>query len=238
MRIAHWLAEFRQDMTFASRQLRRSPSFTLVAVLTLALGIGANSAIFALVDATLLRPLPVPDADRLVMMWERSKTSARGLVAPLNLIDWRDRSRTFESMAGAGPGVGGMVMSGAGGTTETVPRQWVTVGFFDVLGVRPIAGRTFLPSDESQRANVVVMAEGFWRTHFNADPAIAGREIRFDGTPYTVVGVVPDESQLLGRTGIWAMAPIARVPALRTAYGLRAIGRLKPGVTIEAADRM
>jgi putative ABC transport system permease protein len=235
MRIAHWLAEFRQDMTFASRQLRRSPSFTLVAVLTLALGIGANSAIFALVDATLLRPLPVPDADRLVMMWERSKTSARGLVAPLNLIDWRDRNRTFESMAGAGPGVGGMVMSGAGGTTETVPRQWVTVGFFDVLGVRPIAGRTFLPSDESQRANVVVMAEGFWRTHFNADPAIAGREIRFDGTPYTVVGVVPDESQLLGRTGIWAMAPIARVPALRTAYGLRAIGRLKPGVTIEAA---
>jgi putative ABC transport system permease protein len=235
MRIAHWLAEFRQDMTFASRQLRRSPSFTLVAVLTLALGIGANSAIFALVDATLLRPLPVPGADRLVMMWERSKTSARGLVAPLNLIDWRDRNRTFESMAGAGPGVGGMVMSGADGTTETVPRQWVTVGFFDVLGVRPIAGRTFLPSDESQRANVVVMAEGFWRTHFNADPAIAGREIRFDGTPYTVVGVVPDESQLLGRTGIWAMAPIARVPALRTAYGLRAIGRLKPGVTIEAA---
>jgi putative ABC transport system permease protein len=235
MRIAHRLAEFRQDMTFASRQLRRSPSFTLVAVLTLSLGIGANSAIFALVDATLLRPLPVPGADRLVMMWERSKTSARGLVAPLNLIDWRDRNRTFESMAGAGPGVGGMVMSGAGGTTETVPRQWVTVGFFDVLGVRPIAGRTFLPSDESQRANVVVMAEGFWRTHFNADPAIAGREIRFDGTPYTVVGVVPDESQLLGRTGIWAMAPIARVPALRTAYGLRAIGRLKPGVTIEAA---
>jgi putative ABC transport system permease protein len=235
MRIARWLAEFRQDVTFASRQLRRSPSFALVAALTRALGIGANSAIFALVDATLLRPLPVPGADRLVMMWERSRTSARGLVAPLNLIDWRDRTRTFESMAGAGPGVGGMVMSGADGTTETVPRQWVTVGFFDVLGVRAIAGRTFLPSDESQRANVVVMAEGFWRTHFNADPAIAGRDIRFDGTPYTVVGVVPDESQLLGKTGIWAMVPIARVPALRTAYGLRAIGRLKSGVTIEAA---
>ena len=140
MRIARWLAEFRQDVTFASRQLRRSPSFTLVAALTLALGIGANSAIFALVDATLLRPLPVPGADRLVMMWERSRTSARGLVAPLNLVDWRDRTRTFESMAGASPGVGGMVMSAADGTTETVPRQWVTVGFFDVLGVRAHRG--------------------------------------------------------------------------------------------------
>jgi putative ABC transport system permease protein len=235
MRIARSLAEFRQDVTFASRQLRRSPSFTLVAALTLALGIGANSAIFALVDATLLRPLPVPGADRLVMMWERSRTSARGGVSPLNLLDWRERNHTFESMAGASPGVGGMVMSAADGSTETVPRQWVTVGFFDVLGVRAIAGRTFLPSDESQRANVVVMAEGFWRTHFNADPAIAGREIRFDGTPYTVVGVVPDESQLLGKTGIWAMVPIVRRPELRTAYGLRAIGRLKTGVTLEAA---
>ena len=189
------------------------PGFTAAAVGTLALGIGANSAMFALVDATLLRPLPVPGADRLVMMWERSRTSARGPVSPLNLADWRERSRTFESMAGASPGVGGMVMSGSAGTTETVPRQWVTAGFFDVLGVRAIAGRTFLPSDESQRANVVVMAEGFWRTRFNADPAIAGREIRFDGTPFTVVGVVADESQLLGQTGIWAMVPIVRRPA-------------------------
>ena len=126
-------------------------------------------------------------------------------------------------------------MSGSDGTSETVPRQWVTAGFFDVLGVSPIAGRTFLPTDESQRANVVVMAEGLWRTHFGADPAIVGRDIRFDGVPYTVVGVAPDESQLLGRTGIWAMVPIVRRPELRTAYGLRAIGRLKPGVTIEAA---
>ncbi|MGH9311393.1 MAG: ABC transporter permease, partial [Vicinamibacterales bacterium] len=236
MPVARWLTEFMQDVTFASRQLRRSPSFTLVAALTLALGIGANSAIFALVDRTLLRPLPVPGADRLVMMWERSRASARGPVSPLNLLDWRDRSRTFESMAGASPGVGGMVMGGADGTTETVPRQWVTAGFFDVLGVGPVAGRTFLPSDESQRANVVVMAEGLWRTRFNADPGVVGRDIRFDGTPYTVVGVVPDTSQLLGNTDIWAMVPIARVPALRTAYGLRAIGRLKPGVAIEAAQ--
>jgi putative ABC transport system permease protein len=235
MRITRWLAALRQDLVFASRQLRRSPSFTLVAALTLALGIGANSAIFALVDATLLRPLPAPDADRLVMLWERNRTSVRGPVSPLNLVDWRDRTRTFTAMAGASPGVGGMVMSGTDGTSETVPRQWVTAGFFDVLGVRPLVGRTFLPTDESQRANVVVMTEGLWRSHFAADPAIVGRDIRFDGVPYTVVGVVPDESQLLGKTGIWAMVPIVRRPELRTAYGLRAIGRVKPGVAIAAA---
>src|SRR5688500_648675 len=170
MRLTRWMTVFRQDLVFASRQLRRSPSFTLVAALTLALGIGANSAVFALVDATLLRPLPVPDADRLVMLWERNRTSVRGPVSPLNLVDWRDRTRTFTAMAGASPGVGGMVMSGTDGTSETVPRQWVTAGFFDVLGVSPIVGRTFLPTDENQRANVVVMAEGLWRTHFGADP--------------------------------------------------------------------
>ena len=116
MRITRWLAAFRLDLVFASRQLRRSPSFTLVAALTLALGIGANSAIFALVDATLLRPLPVPGADRLVMLWERSRTSVRGPVSPLNLVDWRDRTRTFTAMAGASPGVGGMaVISACGG---------------------------------------------------------------------------------------------------------------------------
>ena len=124
-----------QDLKYAFRQLRNSPSFTVVAALTLALGIGANSAIFALVDATLLRPLPYRDPERLVAIWENSATTARSYVSPLNMLDWNTRSRTFEKIAGFTPVVGGMVMAGADGQAETVSWQWVTAGVFDVLGV-------------------------------------------------------------------------------------------------------
>jgi putative ABC transport system permease protein len=225
-----------QDVRYALRVLRQSPGFTAVAAFTLALGIGANSAIFALVDATLLRPLPFPDPERLVMVWERSATSRRSNVAPLNLFDWNERSRTFDLMAGFVPNVGGMVMAGADGTPETVPRQWALAGFFDVLGVRAIAGRTFLPEDDRRRANVVVLSEAFWRTRFGADPTLIGRDLRLDGSPYTVIGVAPNVPQLLGRTSIWALISLERRPELRTAYALHVIGRLKPGVTIEAAS--
>jgi len=118
---------------FSVRQLKAAPAFTLVAAITMALGIGANGAIFALVDATLLRPLPYQEPQRLVMVWERTTTSLRSTVAPLNLVDWNERNRTFDLMAGFIAGVGGMVMQGADGTAETVPRQWVTAGFFEVL---------------------------------------------------------------------------------------------------------
>jgi len=226
-----------QDLRYAARMLRKQPGFAAAAVLTLALGIGANGAIFALVDATLLRPLPFPDPERLVMVWERSKTSLRGIVSPLNLIDWNERSRTFEVIAGFRPNVGAMVMGGAGGTAENVPRQWVTAGVFDALGVSAVAGRTFLPSDDARRANVVVLSEGFWRARFNADPNVVGRDLRLDGQPWTVVGVVPNEAQLLGRTSIWALMPIQGAPAgARSQYSLLAIGRLKPDVTLEAAN--
>ena len=231
-----WARELWQDLRYAARALRRQPGFALVAILTLALGIGANSAIFALVDATLLRPLPFGDPDRIVMLYERSTTSARGAVSPLNMTDWNGRNRTFDVIAGYINGVGGMVMTGADGLAENVSRQWVTAGFFDALGVRPIAGRTFLPDDDARRASVVVLSEAFWRSRFDGDPAIVGRDVRLDGTPFTVVGVVPRDFQLLAGTNIWAVRPILGAPpAVRTLYQLRAIGRMKPGVTIEAA---
>jgi putative ABC transport system permease protein len=150
--------------------------------LTLALGIGANSAIFALVDATLLRPLPYGNPDRLVSVWEKTATIPHSYGSPLNMLDWNARSRTFQKVAGFTPSVGGMVMAGADGNAETVSRQWVTAGIFDVLGVTPIAGRTFSEEDEARRANVVVMSEAFWRTRFNGDPSVVGREIRLDGS--------------------------------------------------------
>ena len=237
MRLTIWLDELRHDLKFAFRQLKSSPAFTLVATLTLALGIGANSAIFALVDATLLRPLPYRAPDRLVTIWERSPKTARGSVSPLNMLDWNTRSRTFEKIAGFTPSVGQMVMAGADGNAETVSRQWVTAGIFDVLGVPAIAGRTFSADDESKHPNVVVMSEPFWRTRYNADPSVIGREIRLDGSLWTVIGVLPKDFQLLGQTSLWAMRPLVNLPPrARGFYGLQVVGRMKPGVSIEAAE--
>jgi len=231
--------DLRQDLRFATRTLTRERLFTAAAVLMLALGIGANSAMFALVDAILLRPLPFPEPDRLVMLWEQTPASPRSRVSPINLIDWKARSRAFEGMAAYVPNVAGMVLASEDGNAETVPRQWVSSGIFEVLGVQPVAGRTFLPSDDAERTEVVVLSESFWRTRFDSDPGIIGRSLRLDGDPWTVVGIVPDAAQVIGRASMWALStdrfpPAAPPNAGRAAYA-HAIGRLKPGVPVETA---
>ncbi|MGH9218409.1 MAG: ABC transporter permease [Vicinamibacterales bacterium] len=229
--------ELRQDVLFAVRQLRSTPAFTIVAASTLALGIGANSAIFALVDATLLRPLPYSEPERLVTIWETSATTPRGFASPPNMMDWESRGRTFEKIAGYTPSMGNMVMSGSDGHALTVSRQWVSAGIFDVLGVPPIAGRTFSAEDEQQRASVVVLSEGLWETRFNRDPGIVGQEIRLDGGLWRVVGIMPKTFEILGRTSMWAMRPFINMPPrARAAYQLQAVARLKPGVGVEAAQ--
>ena len=211
--------ELRQDITFALRQLRKAPAFTLIAAATLALGIGANSAIFALVDATLLRPLPYASPERLVTIWETSAATPRGFASPPNMIDWETRGRTFEKIAGYIPSMGSMVMAGNDGNALTVSRQWVSAGIFDVLGVQPIAGRTFTAEDEQQRANVVVLSEGLWETRFNRDPGLVGQEIRLDGQLWRVTGIMPKRFEILGRTSMWAMRPFAGMPPrARAAY--------------------
>ena len=224
MRLGQWLEELRQDVKFAFRQLRAAPVFTAIAVTTLALGIGANSAIFALVDATLLRPLPYANPDRLVTIWETSDANPRSFASPPNMLDWNGRSRTFEKIAGFTPNVGGMVMAGRDGNAETVSRQWVTAGIFDVLGVTPVAGRTFLPEDEEKRRQVIVMSETLWESRFNRDPAVVGQEIKMDGMLWTVVGVVPKTFEILGRTSVWAMRPFVNMPP-RVRGAVHAAGR-------------
>ena len=230
--------DLRHDITFALRQLRTAPAFTLIAAATLALGIGANSAIFALVDATLLRPLPYRDAARLVTIWETSGSTQRGFASPPNMLDWKARSRTFEAIAGFTPTVGSMVVAGRDGNAETISRQWVTSGIFDVLGVQPIAGRTFLPEDEQQRARRVVISEGYWETRFGRDPSMVGRDMKMDGELWTIVGVMPKEFEILGRTSMWAMRPFPTnmPPRARAAYQLQVVGRIRPGVAIQAAQ--
>ena len=234
MRLTQRLEDLRNDVRFAIRQLHRAPGFTLVAALTLALGIGANSAIFALADATLLRPFPFPESDRLVMVWERFQAFNRSGVAPLNLDDWNARNRTFQSMAG-------MIsfprnMAAADGTIEQVSGAQVTRQFFDVLGIKPIAGRTFLPTDSTTPPNTVVLSEGLWRTRFGGDPSLIGKAIRLDTQSFTVLGVVPEQAQVTSRANLWT--PLAELPGMdrRGMHIMLVIGRLRPGVTMAAAQ--
>jgi putative ABC transport system permease protein len=248
MRITQWLEERRDDVKFALRQLKASPAFTLVAILTLALGIGANSAMFALADATLMRPLPYPDADRLVMVWERGPTFPRVQVSPVTLQDLGQQSGSFERLGGINAGIGGgPLLEGPDGTLQSVDRQFVTATFFDALGVRPIAGRTFRPEEAEPSGlapgklpGVVVMGAGLWRTRFGADSTLIGRAIRLNGEPFTVIGVIPDDVQLQRPARIWSLLPgipegLRAVPAARGARSLQVVARLKPGITLEAA---
>jgi putative ABC transport system permease protein len=242
MRLTQWFDERAQDIRFALRQLKASPTFTLVAALTLALGIGANSAMFALADATLMRPLPYPDADRLVMVWERSPAFPRVPMSPVTLLDLGEQNRTFESLGGINMGIGGgPLLEAPDGSLQSIDRQYVTARFFDVLGVQPIAGRTFRPDEaEGPATSVIVMSEGLWRTRFGADPSLIGRDVRLNGQPFTVIGVVPDDVQLQRPARIWSLLAeipdaVRALPAARGGRSLQVVGRLKPGVSLEAA---
>jgi putative ABC transport system permease protein len=256
MHLTQWFEEFRDDVRFAIRQLRRAPAFTFVAALTLALGVGANSAMFALADATLLRPLPFPHSDRLVFIEERGpRESGRSRVELLNLQDWVEQNRTLEALAAfwIPASGGGPTLIAANGTPETLSSMTVTAGFFDLLGVTPIAGRTFLPSDETELPSAVVLSEGIWRRRFAGDPTLVGQSITLDGRPSTVVGIVPASFQFapglaflsgvsIPNVGVWALLPQPRQAGAGNTRGqcgncrfLQAAGRLKSGVSIEQA---
>ena len=242
MRLTQWLEEFTDDVRFALRQLKASPGFALVAILTLALGIGANSAMFALADATLVRPLPYPEPERIVSLSEISQGRPGGVVNPVDFLDWSERTRSFTAIAALVGSVG--TIDGADGVAERIPAQAVTTRFFDVLGIRAIAGRTFLDDDDGPAPDAVVLSEGLWRRRFGADPALIGRATRFGSRTHTVIGVVPGDFRFdipgtlsLGPTAMWMLlgTPQDRSPAQRYSHYLQVIGRLKPGVALEAA---
>jgi putative ABC transport system permease protein len=236
MRLTQWIEEFRDDVKFAIRQLKASPAFTAVAALTLALGIGANSAIFALAEATLLRPLPFADPDRLALLLERTPTDRGAVVAPFEFVAWSERTRTFDVLAAVMAGATDRAIAGPNGTAELIPGHAVTVRFFDVLGVMPILGRTFAAVDDHPVPDTIVLSETLWRERFAGDPGIIGRQIRLHEQPATIIGVVPASAQLLGTTQVWTLIDSTQLQGPRgTGHYLRVIGRLKPGVTLEAA---
>jgi putative ABC transport system permease protein len=238
MQLTEGLERLRTDVRLAARQLIAAPGFTTMAALTLALGIGVNSAIFALADATLLRPLPFGHAERLVMLWENTPTSSRAGVSPLNMRDWILQSQSFDGIAYVQHGMGGgPLLTAPDGSIETAERQSTSANFFDVLEAVPVVGRTFKPEDDGPSPRVVLLGEAVWRRRFSADPSIVGRAVRLNGEPYTVVGVVADNVQFSRPAEIWTLSPpFPDVPVLRAMRAFDVVARLNSGVTMASAQ--
>src|SRR6184192_4195116 len=231
-----WWDHFRQDVRFGLRMLVKSPGFTAVAVLTLALAIGANTAIFSVVDAVLLRPLPYKDSARLAWATEHFAFGPSTVVSA-DFPAWKDRNHVFEEIAAFG-GTSGANLTGAGEPVRVTVTN-VTTGLFSMLGVQPVAGRAFLPEEGKQgQEHVALLSEALWRNRFGADPRIIGETIRLDGTGYAVVGVIP-ETVRYPRADVWT--PLALDAAIFSPHSprwmmLAAIGRLKPDTEISQAQ--
>jgi predicted permease len=230
------------DLRPALRRLARAPGFTVIAVGTLALGIGGATAIFSVADAVILRPLPFPDPDRLVLVWQRDLARNYPVVAVSYRVyeEWRDQNRVFDELAGMPEGNSGWTLTGRGEPVEIDGRE-VTGNFFAVLGVRPLLGRCLEPADSRVgAARVVALSYGVWRDRFSQDPAIVGQPLVLDRQAYTVVGVMPKEFAYPPNARMWV--PIVEGEGWTTqenagmqwAIGL---GRLKRGVSLEQTNR-
>ncbi len=228
-----------QDLRFGARMLLKKPGFTLVVVITLALGIGANSAIFSVVNAVLIKPLPYREPDRLVQLWETNplKNWTQATVAPANLFDWQKQNQVFEEIAAYMEGVGLQIESD--GEPERIKALYVAGNIFSTLGANAMIGRTLREEETWQgKHTVAILSYGLWQRRFGADPKIVGRKIMFDGREREIVGVMPPdfyfpskEVELWIPFG-WNYAQLAQV---RRPHFLRAVGRLKPGVTLAQA---
>ncbi|HVE35561.1 MAG TPA: ABC transporter permease [Gemmatimonadaceae bacterium] len=240
-RSAEWMEELRQDLRVGFRMLRRSPAFAIVAVLTLAVGIGANTAIFSVLRSVLLRPLPYASPAQLVQIWSDHRALGRAepeWLTPPDFIDLRDGNSTFSSMAayyGWGPDITGT------GDPESLRGLMVSGNYFSLLGTSPAVGRLFSPSDDDAAAPpVVVLSHAFWTRRFGSDRAVIGKVVTLSGNPWTVVGILPPDF----RAPVSAFTPDVFRPIRRPSNStcgrgcitVRAIGRLKPGVSLASAQ--
>lgn len=224
-----------QDVRYAIRTLARRPGFAAVTIATLAVGIGANAAIFGAVNAVLLRPLPFLEPDRLVQVFKTSVTTPdrmAGTTSPPDFVDWRRDNTVFTEIAAANAGA--YPLAGEG-PAEQISGAAVTGGFFDVLGVRPLFGRALQPADDAIGGpDVVVIGSSLWRRRFGNDPAVIGRRIVLDGTSREVIGVMPDGFSYPIGSEVWLPErfTVEQLATQRGAHYLDVIGRLKPGATL------
>ena len=230
-----------QDLRYGVRMLMKQPGFTLIAVVTLALGIGANTAIFSVVNAVLLDALPYREADRLVMVWERSQRRVQNVINLGNFFDWQTQTKSFEDMAAFADFR--TSLTGDGEPLE-VPAQICTDNLFKVLGVQPVLGRAFTPDDSRPgQDNVVVLSYGLWQRRFGGDPTVIGRKIMLNNAENIVIGVLPPDfkwhivgNSLTNRAAeLWAPWAITEQMKRRSGRFASAVARLKPGVSLTAA---
>jgi predicted permease len=227
-----------QDIRYGLRMLAKRPGITLIAVLTLALGVGANTAIFSVVDAVLLRPLPYQQPNRLVFLSEESQQVPSMSISMADFNDWRATNTVFENMA---PYSASSAILTGNGETESLQVRQITAGLFPTLGVQPILGRALTPEDDKVgAAPVVLLGDGFWARKFARDPNVIGKQLTLDGVSYTVVGVLPN-SKFHGSwpryslfTSLWRQEDTLGGEANRGSHpGIYAIAKMKPGVTLE-----
>ncbi len=235
-----------QDLKYGARQLARNPGFTAVAVLTLALGIGANTAIFSVVNAVLLKPLPFHQPENLVMIWNTWTGAGRGTISWAEYLDYKQRARGFDDLA-AHSSTASMNIAFGEGEPEQVWRVFVTSNLFPVLGVRAAVGRTFHPDEDlsGNHPRVLLLSHRLWMRRFGGDPSVVGKSYDLGGTAYTVVGVMPADFEFpdkrvdiwrpIGGT-FWANSGAGGGGQRRAAGGLRVVGRLKPGVSLAQAQ--
>jgi predicted permease len=243
-----WIQRAAQNIRIAIRQLRRSPGFAITAIVTLAFGIGATTAIFSIVDGVLLRPLPFHDASRLVTLGDQVSGGQMGMngdpgwVSAPEVLTYQHDTRSFQGLGGFSHE--DYELSGVGQPAQVVAAR-ITPSVFSALGVAPLMGRVFTQVDDSQKARVAVLSYGTWRSRFNADPHVIGTKIDLDRNPYTVIGVMPENFEFpinpgrLNRCELWVPMSFSAEelsPGQEANWDYLMVGRLKPGVTIKQAQ--
>lgn len=225
-----------RDIRYAARSLARSPGFTLAALMALELGIGANTAVFSVVNSVLLRPLPYADPDRLVMVFDsfQQQGMERGPASIADFLDWKSQARSFHTIDAIANR--SYTLTGDG-EAEQIPGRSVTASFFETLGVRPLLGHTFAPGDDQPgRAQTVLISERLWQRRYGASPDIVGKEIVMNGRPFTVIGILPGSFRFYGDADAWSILTLDP-PTRRGPFFIRGVARLKAGVTLDQAAK-
>ncbi len=240
-RSARWIEHVIGDIRYGIVSLRRNPVFTMVAISVLALGIGANTAMFSLVDGVLFRPLPFPDPERIVRVWETPTATTSNSTTTRNFVEFKARSQSFEALSAESNSTATVEVNG---TPTRLNGRYVSADHFSVFGIQPLLGRNFRPEEDQPGADrVIILSHAAWQTHFGGDPGVLGRTILLDNDPHEVIGVLPPGAfdRLRSRplddpASFWRLNAFDQEELRASMHWLNPVGRLKPGVTVQQAQ--